>query len=400
MVKWTKKRRYRHFDFPISAQTAKHLVQPSSVSSHSFLPLIRYEKIQKWYKRNQSTGKRYVEPKRRDIMYASHNDACILSFYAEKLNLILDKLYSEKNLNLNVIGYRKLGKSNYNFVQEALDFCYRMGSVSVVALDVTSFFDSIDHKLLKQRLKNILAVDEIPLDWYKIFKFITEYRYVNLAEIKEHPAFKDRFGKTEHGRISTIRSLKKASITIHSNSNNFGIPQGTPISAALSNLYMVDFDIKMGLFCKPLDAFYRRYSDDILIICAPELQSTVMQQVTRIISEERLRLASHKTVIREFNFHNPENAMKAAQYLGYAFDPCTISIRSSSLSRQWQKMRKAFRRSKRSSFWRYKTGILTPSYKKKLNRRFRFIKLEREDGTHLVRNFSSYCRRKRVMFWP
>ena len=48
-----------------------------------------------------------------------------------------------------------------------------------------------------------------------------------------------------------------------------GIPQGTPISATLANLYMIDFDELIYNITSSVDrpAFYQRYSDDIILIC-------------------------------------------------------------------------------------------------------------------------------------
>ena len=46
-----------------------------------------------------------------------------------------------------------------------------------------------------------------------------------------------------------------------------GIPQGLPISAVLANLYLLDFDKNiLDKVVKGKGGFYRRYSDDIIII--------------------------------------------------------------------------------------------------------------------------------------
>lgn len=46
-----------------------------------------------------------------------------------------------------------------------------------------------------------------------------------------------------------------------------GIPQGTPISAALANVYMLHFDKRINDAVKPLKGIYRRYSDDMIVVC-------------------------------------------------------------------------------------------------------------------------------------
>ena len=42
------------------------------------------------------------------------------------------------------------------------------------------------------------------------------------------------------------------------------------MSAILSNLYMIDFDIHFSELAKKYNALYKRYSDDITIICSVE----------------------------------------------------------------------------------------------------------------------------------
>ena len=45
-----------------------------------------------------------------------------------------------------------------------------------------------------------------------------------------------------------------------------GIPQGSPISDIIANMYMLDFDQAVKNLSDKRDWYYRRYSDDILLI--------------------------------------------------------------------------------------------------------------------------------------
>src|SRR6185312_4403266 len=47
----------------------------------------------------------------------------------------------------------------------------------------------------------------------------------------------------------------------------YGIPQGLAISALLSNVYLIDYDQMMSKKAKDEGFYYRRYCDDILIVC-------------------------------------------------------------------------------------------------------------------------------------
>ena len=170
---WFKRRNYRHFDLPVNETFAKKVTSPEFVSRHSFSPLLHYAKIERRYKRCANTGTRTIKEKKRPIKYASHRDSCILSYYAHLLNETLDAYYEESAIGDSVIAYRSLGKANYNFAAEALSFAKSNSPVTILAFDVTGFFDNLDHDLLKQRFKAILGVSELSDDWYKVFRFIT-----------------------------------------------------------------------------------------------------------------------------------------------------------------------------------------------------------------------------------
>jgi hypothetical protein len=75
---------------------------------------------------------------------------------------------------------------------------------------------------------------------------------------------------------------------------------GYPISAALSNAYMIDFDAAAFAACSEIGALYRRYSDDILIICSTESADAVIEKIESLMSLNLLTLSSEKTERTEF----------------------------------------------------------------------------------------------------
>ena len=299
-LEWFKPRRYRHFDRPVNEAFSQKITRPDFVSRHSFSPLLHYTKIERHYKRCAETGVRRIAEKTRPIRYSSHRDSCILSYYAYLLNNALQRHYDSTRISDNVIAYRPLGKSNYDFSAEALSFAKMNSPVTILAFDVTGFFDNLDHDLLKRRFRSILGVSELSDDWYKVFRFITRFHYVKVDELKALAAFQSRFGERKLKPIASVAELKSAGVTFHRNpelarGNRRGIPQGTPISAAASNIYMIDFDAAAQAYCDEIGALYRRYSDDILIICEPCHADKVETNVMRLIMNERLEIASHKT---------------------------------------------------------------------------------------------------------
>lgn len=372
--KWFKKRGYRHFDRPVGHAFVKKAMDRSFVEKHAFSPLIHYTKSETRYKKCPKSRTRSISTKDRPIKYASHRDACILAFYADLLNKRLDGHYAISGFGDSVIAYRSLGKSNYDFAAEAVAFANANSPATILAFDVTNFFDTLDHALLKKRLKSVLGVDELSPDWYQVFRFITRFHFIEMEDLREHPVFGPRLKQKGLTQIASVEELKQAGVPFRPNpeiSRKRGIPQGTPISAAASNLYMLDFDKAAREFCDNLGALYRRYSDDILVICKPQDAAAVEAEVKRLLACEKLEISPHKTEITQFDRSvSGPRRKKPAQYLGFNLDENGPTIRENSLGRQWRKLRRAVRRAKQSAAWRARRGIPGKTFTKRLRKRF------------------------------
>lgn len=402
---WFKSRGYRHFDLPVGEKFASKVMDPSLVLQHSFLPLLHYTKSEKRYKRCQKTGTRTITTKDRPIKYASHRDACILSFYASEMNKLLDAHYEAAGLSDSVLAYRALGRGNYDFSAEVLAFAKAHAPVTILAFDVSSFFDKLDHKLLKCRLKAVLGVASLPDHWMRVFRAITAFHYVDMEELKANPTFSVRLKEKSRDRIASVEELKAHGIKFHPNpelakGHRRGIPQGTPISAAASNLYMIDFDATARAYCENIGALYRRYSDDILVICEPAQATATEAKIMDLIKAEKLEISPHKTEKTEFTGRGTGAAVagKSAQYLGFAFHEAGPALRESSLARQWRKMRRSMRRTRKIAERNIASGKSTKAHTKRLYRRFTHLKVRDDEGVRIIRNFSSYGRRSAAAF--
>lgn len=374
------------------------------VSRHSFSPLIHYPKVERRYKKCAKTGGRTIVFKERPIKYASHRDACLLSYYASLMNNALDNYYNNAGFGDSVIAYRALGRANYDFSAESLVFARANAPVVILAFDVTGFFDNLDHQLLKRRLKSILGVRTLSDDWHKVLRFITRFHYVELEALSNHPVFGPRLREKSRERIASLEELKAESVTFHPNpelAKGFkrGIPQGTPISAAASNLYMIEFDAAARTYCDEIGAFYRRYSDDILVICKPGDEKAAEAVIMDLIAREKLEIAAHKTEKTWFNKGTGvPRTSKAAQYLGFTLDEDGAAIRASSLSRQWRKMRRAMKRTRKIATKMIIAGKSDKAHTKRLYRRFSHLKVNDGSSIRALRNFSSYGRRSAASF--
>lgn len=80
------------------------------------------------------------------------------------------------------------------------------------------------------------------------------------------------------------------------------LPQGAPTSPYLSNLFMMDFDAKISVYCKTLKIYYTRYADDLTFSSDSDLN---VQELNRIVKEamnqKGLELNTEKTKIMPRN---------------------------------------------------------------------------------------------------
>lgn len=358
---WFRPRGYLHFDVPVKVEYGLALT-PETVATHVWSPLIHYIKTERRYKAKE----RKTVPKERPIMFASHRDSCILSRYSADLVAILDSWYAAKGLDDTVIAYRTLGKSNYHFAKRVEDFVRSHPSLTVMCFDVTGFFDNLDHKCLKARLKAALGCDELAADWFAVFKAVTQYRYVHLEELKKHDALAERLKARKRHPLATIEEVKGLGVPIKKNPNAKGIPQGTPISAVLSNLYMAVFDEEMDAEARKRGALYQRYSDDILIACPTTRWKVLHALVDEKLGEHGLELQGDKTDIK----HLHGGSSLTFQYLGYQLGHIDARLRLKSLSRQWRTAKRALRKAERTGLRAIALGTSKQIYTRKLHIRF------------------------------
>lgn len=383
---WFSPRGYRHFDRQVGTTFAAKAMRAEFVAAHSFSPLIFYSKSEKRYK----PALRKTKVKERPIMYASHRDACILSYYAHLLNTLLEREYAKGLVGDDVIAYRSLGRGNYHFAADVYAYAVKHAPVAILAYDVKGFFDNLNHDLLKTRLKRILQVERLSDGWFQIFRFMTKFRYVKLDDLKANDRFAEALKRKSRDPIATMAEVKQAGIPIWPNPNSYGIPQGTPISATMSNLYMIDFDHEMSAFCDSAGALYRRYSDDILVVCPLDTATEIQDRIENLLAAEGLSISREKTEVAEFNPAQPNPLfLRPAQYLGFSLHHGDAAIRPSSLSRQWRKMKRSFRRTTDIAVKAMAQGKAKKVYTRKLRKRFTAV---------AARNFSSYARRSAKVF--
>lgn len=396
-LSWFKTRNYQHLDNPVGVSFAEQVTTSRFASRHSFSPFIRFWKTTKRYKKVPETNDRRISCKKRPIMYASHRDSCVFRYFAYRWNQKLESYYQQSHFNSCVIGYRKLGKANYDFAAEAYDFAAETRGSIILTFDFSDFFGSLDHAHLKQKLKQVLGCASLSDDDYAVFKNITKYHYIDRDCLEPEDSAGDSQAGKKRPPYPRVGQLKARGIEIKTNPGKHGNPaigivQGAPISAVLSNIYMIDFDRDMKAFCDRIGGFYRRYSDDILIICHGSREREVHNYLQSLVVREKLELQDEKFERYDFQGSPRDGAEKGINYLGIHIRNGSVGLREATLARQHRKMRWAIRREKLRAYERAERGESTQIYTNKLRKRFSYLTKKIEGGYRTQRNFSSYAR--------
>ena len=385
---WYKSRGYPHFDLPLGCRRAVDLVSdPDRVTSHAFFPFLHFTMVDRRYK----PAKRKVVPKKREIYYAAHADAHIFAYYAHLLNQRYEVALERRAIGEMVLAYRQLGdgRCNIQFAGEAFGIIAEMGNCDAIALDVEGFFDTLNHQRVKKLWCTVLGLDTLPRDHYAVFKAITRFAWAARDGVYRQLNIGRRKAEKLHGRLcasTEFREQIRGGGLISRHDKGKGIPQGSPISAVLSNIYMLDADTSLVRDLRAIGAVYRRYSDDILVICPAGHAAEATRLVISALDGVDLNLSEGKTQTSSFRLDDDgqQRADHPLQYLGFTFDGERILIRDSTLSRYHQRLRAAVRSLRRAVRKARKTDCESPMRKRKIY----------EQMTHLGRrNFPSYARR-------
>lgn len=358
-----KTRSYLHFDKPFSRNAAENLVHdPARVTSHSFYPFISYFiKTSKIRKERDEAGVRKVvrkPPKPRPIKIASHADAAIFSYYAQLLADQYEAALEIDGISSCVAAFRSGRGTNMDTASDVLHFTSEPHYI--LTFDIEGFFDNLDHFILKNAWRHLLQANRLPADHFALFKALTCYAEVDRTELYRLLGISVHNSKQSHlepaERRTTVcsaaefRDLRSSHPSlIRRNSTGKGIPQGSPISAFLSNVYMRSFDRAVTQRITQEGGLYRRYCDDIAIVLP---QTSHYQDVESFVCSEiqklELSINADKTKRAAFPVTGEEDVQASIQYLGFTKDQQKILIREGSINRYYGRMRRAVRLTKRS----------------------------------------------------
>lgn len=348
---WYRSRNYLHFDPPVGFTQARKLVtNPARVSAHAFYPLISYQITTEKFKRDKETKLLRKHSKPRDVAYAAHLDSYIYSYYAWKLGMLYEEELKERGIDDHVLAFRTLGKSNIDFAADAFESIREKGDCSAVAMDIKGFFDNLDHTHLKDTWALILKDVKLPSDHYAVFKSLTRFSTVERGALFEALGISKnnpRFGRHRICSAKDFREKVRNAGLISLNKKGKGIPQGTPISALLSNIYMIEFDQLMCRRMSSIGGDYYRYCDDMLFVVPVEMRDVIAGEVQKEIQKLGISINPDKTERRTFTVKSgTQSADKPLQYLGFTFDGQRVLIRSAALARYSERMKRGVKMAK------------------------------------------------------
>lgn len=352
-------RYYAHFDYRTDiSKSWEYISNPQNICKHGFYPFIHYVKDMSKY----SAKKGGIKEKHRDICYAAHIDRCIFQLY----NFILNERYNEECARLGIqdvaVAYRtNLNKqNNIDFAKKAFQFIRKNHDCYIIIGDFTKFFDNLNHEYLKKQWCHLLHTDRLPPDHYAVFKNITQYSYFELADLLKIHGLDDtpkgRRELNQKKRVLSPQDLKKNAYRIQKN-KDCGIPQGSPMSGALANLYMLEIDKSIHDFVTAYGGLYMRYSDDFIIVLPHVEEVTAISALIEISdlfnspNYPGLELQPSKTQYYHFSENKIENcgaiihedadcSNRHLNFLGFTFDGQKVSLRAKTVSKHYQRMRK------------------------------------------------------------
>ena len=226
------------------------------------------------------------EPKHRIVMALDIRDKIINHFIAR---YVLEKKLSKYLDNRNIATRKGMGTDyGIKLLKKYLELNKKYGTFYILKLDISKYFYSIDHEVLKTMVKDKLTKEEY--EFLSIILDSTNKPYVNrrIANIKDnylkkHPEF------------------TKEILSLPFYNEGKGLPIGNMTSQFLSIYYLYELDhyIIHNLHIK----HYIRYMDDfVLIHPSRKVLENAKDEIEKILAERYKRKQRLSNAMKDFLF--------------------------------------------------------------------------------------------------
>lgn len=203
------------------------------------------------------------------------------------------KEYMEKRIDEQFhphsYGYRPM-KSAHEALKAVQQNC--MEKDWVIDMDISKFFDEIDHELMLKAVEHILPEQS----WIKLYV----KRWLEMPVVEVDGTVKSKGGK--------------------------GTPQGGVISPILANLYL-HYTLDKWLERKYPTVSFVRYADDVVVHCNSKQQAEqVLESIKERLREVKLSIKESKTRIaycKDYRRKQEHDTVKF-EFLGFSFQPMAM----------------------------------------------------------------------------
>lgn len=412
-------RGYGHFDSKIgikrcrkSKRIRQEVCDLQFLKRHKFWPFIRQD--QKTRRYTQDIEKKLkIKVKLRKIMYASHTDAIILSFYASLLKKNYEDAISDTPASKSVIGYRKIpltkykNKSNIDFSRDIFEIIRTANGSILFCIDIKDFFGNIRHDILYNSAMRFCK--DVPKENLQVvIKSVSSYRYIFKNDVEEELG-KDARKWTDSRKYN--KSIRDKGL-IHKNKQKKGIPQGSPISDILANIYLYDFDVWLSEEVGQYHGTYRRYSDDILIIVPVSEANRIYDQICNYIKKVKLEIGKNKTeafyidaASQTFEDITKKYVAKyskdkeSAQYLGFNMNLKNMSVRPGTVAKHYRKESRKIKAQRRRKNRKVVEQQASTEKRSKTNKKYGYFKLSAKKAGSSIPKQLRKIRRSTQKMW-
>jgi hypothetical protein len=199
----------------------------------------------------------------------------------------------------------------------------------------------------------LIGVQSLPPDHFAVFNSLTKFAYVPLERALPALGISPNNPPRSPARLCSPRMFRekiRGAGLVQKHGDRKGIPQGSPISALLSNIYLLEFDQRLLAEIQRHGGRYMRYCDDILCVVPDGQEANLFDLVEGLIEEYGLEINEKKTDTIRFAKVGAElKADRPLQYLGFTFDGTRKLIRSSAFAKFSDKMRRGVNLARQSA---------------------------------------------------